>query len=410
MQRLAKSCHTVAATLLLLQDVVVASWIDDPIAQHDAFSKKIETPPLFTVNLDLPPEERWNAVYSDALFKNATQDLYSYFAANIPKWTIPILESIAKDTKGHFHDYGSEMLGIAKTLNAPVGEIVLVNLVYTLERVAASDCTMMNTTGPCKKLREGPGMCTSLVAEGPDGTTWHGRNLDWNLPDNLRKYIFDVDFTSEGKHLYRGTTIAGLVGLVHGARPGGFSVSLNARDDGGNPFTNLLEFVTGKHRTPTHLLREVLETQLDFDAGVKQLASTTLVDPVYYIVGGAKGGQGAVVSRDRRPPARDVWLLNQTSKVSPWFILETNYDHWVTPPSWDDRVTPAMEHMKKLGQAGVNGKGIEGILRQWPTFNPHTDITGIMDVTHGSFRTIVWRDDVPSKSSAARASEQMLVV
>lgn len=28
--------------------------------------------------------------------------------------------------------------------------------------------------------------CTSIVAQDETGTTIHGRNLDWNLPDDLR--------------------------------------------------------------------------------------------------------------------------------------------------------------------------------------------------------------------------------
>ena len=70
------------------------------------------------------------------------------------------------------------------------------------------------------------------------------------------------------------------------------------------------------------------------------------MDEAYYIVGGAGKGEGAVVTRDRIGAA-DVWRLPPQG----WFILQTNYDHWETPPASDDRRTPGEKHMAALGQA-----------------------------------------------------------
>ena len=34
--------------------------------------------------------------------------------------------------------------------------------------------------------------CTSIVAQDANGNVYHGRNLDWNLPDNIRNLTVQV--------------------------------------------------------------------------------------------------------------------------------------------------------------------------------------------------------------------------
>merc|ERR1712151_689024 len=120
-----------------------------------------------------------------------------------------------------------------------------------------------------------------------------------------------------------------------------------------------------------------------------------MVEPVYYIVGGAGARHGAVASRDRSPPARDIWLLNDTAaNHSSWFMLQTNYDHWELPPKWDDRRTPGIAHVQALGQAGVKESGISQVLAQWPTMNNHTDVSCVMASALGNYKSSVWLDSV----------------
>jgi len=388
--------------LSLLPLAAARSWIDNTELRQQALARKPLTVKRFELDLDLPPEHRWTHIYSDPLFTNASQDVKDYFASNIPGWTLPLLEKIAADLRGHFHEYGDEMKGIAEALHMPIGTVVLVNLVYTLEGIASNGCKSRNSTGPCPDQPKRPGLCTSLVAKASDGSMWHGRNMDWNLPANLRKYVFDVDFIRHGRRVFRTTTVAGLVGALHGFRPDGFSVSINARDHGGKVLPNLLKFlIKTKACTSTHLLRAALETAGSFDNALHMLSDTSLVEPVYYIIGGPLAGQGAVVARDRKGP-HDVWLMNKTSVPSPWFLLQTNYDRWLSPPSWDDRRTPGIKHMFSLGQSSVDESGLLSVLRQWPTFNDHTDITAVMRVSsspaHRStdYLSLVWMDDVVS--------------
>ena len=123
----------------------------------------------------------------------------------------------------------------------------MVNLVYQLERLGLS-CDSWNTTGPTmtcersevegsdgqefadlilpwKNIRgpdslSGPGACTSFVASNTAGKVFHGRNLDWNLGDNLKQFIINVQFMRGGAPLYKATTVVGFVGILHAIKPG----------------------------------------------------------------------------------------------------------------------------------------------------------------------------------------------
>ncbi len=54
---------------------------------------------------------------------------------------------------------------------------------------------------------------------------------------------------------------------------------------------------------------------------VENLATTSLMAPVYIIVGGVSSAQGAVITRDRIA-AVDVWLLDPPTA---WYRFKTNY-------------------------------------------------------------------------------------
>ena len=146
-----------------------------------------------------------------------------------------------------------------------------------------------------------------------------------------------------------------------------------------------------KRRTPSQHARLAFETVSTFEDAVDFYATGALIDPVYYILGGAKSGEGAVVTRDRKEAA-DIWRLN-ASEPDGWFRLETNYDHWLAVPSYDDRRDPGNAHMKALGRDNVSTTTMWSILEQWPTFNLHTDFSAVMSATDGTFQTTVWVDD-----------------
>lgn len=406
-------------------------WIEDAKLQQVASRKKPVTPRRFTLNLDLPPKERWVQIAKDPYFVNFGKDLDSYIGQYLPKWTISILKSIAGDLQSHFQNYGDEMQGLAEGLNVPVSDIVVVQLVYMLSGVAGNSCELLNTTAPCPPKENEPGLCTSVVAESDKAKVWHGHNLDWNLQESLLKYVIDVDFQSKGKTLYTGALVTGMVGLLHGVRWGGqgegFSISLNARDGGGNTFSNALKLLFGgKALPPTHLIRHTLETGTTggFASAVNLLSSPDILAPSYFTLGGAGHTEGALVVRDRSGDLKNgyVWFLNETKSgkqnVNPqpeWFKLQTNYDRDVTPPVWDDRRTPGVKNLKALGQAAVNSDTMMVLLQTWPTFNQHTDLTVVMSAGtldaqgSGGYHSFVWHAENATTISSSTTSSTVYV-
>lgn len=60
----------------------------------------------------------------------------------------------------------------------------------------------------------------------------------------------------------------------------------------------------------TFLHRSVIATDdLGFDSAIRQLSQATVIADMYYIVGGIKAGQGAVITKNRLSVA-DVWRLD----------------------------------------------------------------------------------------------------
>lgn len=260
-----------------------------------------------------------------------------------------------------------------------------------VERIG-NNCSASNTTGPCPPKSDGPGLCTSIVAEDSDGQIVHGRNLDWSIPNALRSMMVDVEYTRGGKVAFVASQPVGFAGVLHGTVPNGFSYSMDARDKGGDIILNGLEAALIKGaRTPTQHARMALESATTFEAGVAALSDGAIVNPAYFIVGGVQKGEGAVVTRGR-DRAVDVWRLSSQTGAEKYFLLQTNYDHWESPPTFDDRRDPGIQHMEAVGQANVNGKSLFGVLTQWPNFNHHTDFTAIISAGAGTeaYQTVIW--------------------
>lgn len=57
---------------------------------------------------------------------------------------------------------------------------------------------------------------------------------------------------------------------------------------------------------------QTLEEAEDFQDAVMRLAKIPIISGVYYIVGGVRAGEGAVITRDRAGPA-DIWPLEPLS-------------------------------------------------------------------------------------------------
>ncbi|XP_009584070.1 PREDICTED: N-acylethanolamine-hydrolyzing acid amidase-like, partial [Fulmarus glacialis] len=102
--------------------------------------------------------------------------------------------------------FAGEILGLCKALGISLGDGVLLNFAY-----------------------ESTAFCTSIVAQDDKGNIYHGRNLDYDFVDILKKITIDVQFIKSGQIAYQGTTFLGYVGLWTGQSPHKFTISGDER-------------------------------------------------------------------------------------------------------------------------------------------------------------------------------------
>lgn len=310
--------------------------------------------PSYNINLDLPPEERWVNVTSK--YAKYSPLIVDAIRQEIPTYLVPLAELLALYMEKHFPEpFPAEMRGVSKGLNLTLTDTLLLNIMYDLTA-----------------------FCTSVVAQDNQGSIFHGRNLDYRFTGILRNITFISNFQSKGKLMYTGVTFAGQVGLLTAQRPNTFTISLDERDQG-FVWQNILLALLNKKAIPvTFLVRNVVSTPgTDFDHALEVLSQMPLIADCYLILGGVNAGQGAVITRDREDTA-NIWLLSNDTRKNPWFLVETNYDHWTTPPPSDDRRHPAIKALTKITQEKIDAETLFSVMSEHPVLNNKTVYTSIM--------------------------------
>lgn len=371
----------------------MALMVSAVIGQEPPFNETCETnkypPPPETIvktyqlNLDLPPGERWKelAVQFKEPIKNLVEYIKSFvleFSPELQKVVDLIDNDMGSIAYTLPEPYNQEVIGIANVTGINLGEIVLYNIFYEVFT-----------------------LCTSIVAEDANGNMLHGRNLDfglflgwdlkndtWKLSELLRPLIINIDNMRGGQVQYKTVTFVGFVGLITGVRPNGVSLSLNERFALEGGYIGLIEWVLNIDRSQkwaTFLARDIMESNMTFEEALVALSSPKLLAPLYYIVGGPESGQGAVITRNRRS-TEDLWRIG---KNDPWFIAETNYDHWKAPLFIDDRITPTNNCMKKFGKEAFSMGALYNVLSSKPVLNKLTVYSALIDVKSGRLESYI---------------------
>jgi hypothetical protein len=79
---------------------------------------------------------------------------------------------------------------------------------------------------------------------------------------------------------------------------------------------------------------------------------------------GIKKNEGLVITRNRQF-VRNLWPLPDTTGPA-WYLLQTNYDHWLPDPVHDARRTYGDRFMDGLGQeSGASLDGVYTVLSTW---------------------------------------------
>ncbi|XP_076819003.1 N-acylethanolamine-hydrolyzing acid amidase-like [Clavelina lepadiformis] len=354
----------------LANDELLSMTKDEITPGKEAVSAK-----TYIVNLDLPPMERWNNVFQHFNPEDFTVAIRTLIQEFLPSnLVLYILEVVASELDRYIpQPFADELRGISKNFRIGLGDLVLGNLVYDLSAFTHSIF---------------PKACTSIVALDKMGRIIHGRNLDYLIGKKLKPLTMQVDYQKNGKTLFMATTYLGYIGVITGTKNGAFSVSGDQRNTG-NIFENFLSALNGSW--PTFMLqRMVLEDAKDYQEAVALLSRTPTIAPVYFIVGGAKPGEGAIIVRDQ------AHLRNITLMDNRWYILETNYDPWNAPPKFDDRRDAGIAAMNKVGRENMDPEELYKVLSVPPVFNTHTTYTTIMSAADPNvYRTMI-RYDAPS--------------
>ena len=136
------------------------------------------------------------------------------------------------------------------------------------------------------------------------------------------------------------------MGVYTGKKPGVFSISYNVRYsesfvDKEKIKQNLWRTLDPNYIPTQSLIEQLLLNVNSFDDAVNQMQKTFLDSPCYVIIGGLKGNEGVVITRDFDLTVQSHWLSD-----SEWFIVQTNKDVFIDP---DIRYLNAVRLMNELG-------------------------------------------------------------
>lgn len=336
------------------------------------------TAPKYVIDLDLPPEDRWAQVAKD--YSSYYPLLLAALEKYLPKDLVNALTGTMSRLDELFpYPYGDELKGFVKHGggNVTLGEMVLGNVIY--------DLTAFRKFFEPRKS----GACTSIVASDPQGTVYHGRNLDYHLFESfLNRMTVVVQFKKgNNPNVFTGTTFAGFIGFFTGCKEKAVSVSMNERDTG-EWWQNAVDAIKeGGNGLVSLLIRDVLQADdMDFNKAVAALSNTPLITPSYIIVGGTYPEEGVVITRSRRAAIDTMFMYPEMGK---WYVLETNYDHWKNPPKSDDRRDPGIKAMNAMGRSNINATTLFKVLSTEPVLNSGTTYTTVMSPMTGVYNTVI---------------------
>ncbi|KAF2788078.1 hypothetical protein K505DRAFT_329211 [Melanomma pulvis-pyrius CBS 109.77] len=183
-------------------------------------------PGLYTIDLSLPPAQRYVKVAQD--FKHIIEDLVNIFDELLDSVGLPkkMFHLIARCIlrKLYSKEQTEELKGIGKATGVPMYLLVAYNVLLDLFMGCTSGGVMV------KEGRE------------REGRMMHFRTLDWGMPA-LRKAVVLLEFRNgaDGEVIARSINYVGFVGTLTGVRKG-LSVSLNFRpyhNDDGSKWANV---------------------------------------------------------------------------------------------------------------------------------------------------------------------------
>ena len=261
---------------------------------------KPDEPPCFTIDLSLPPEQRYLEVCSafqsemlnlTSLFDEVVEDMLRFIPT---KWLHFICKLFLR--RVYDKEENAELRGISKATGVQMYLLVCFNVLLDLFMGCSS----------------GGAVVSSGTVETKQSKMVHFRTLDWGMP-SLRRVIVQLDFVAEkgGPVIASSITYAGYVGVLTGVRKD-FSVSLNFRPnrvDNGKFWSDVkygwhhLMVLLGRRQSISSLLRHFLLPQVERKRMMSWLPftnkgeeKTSDYESIIKIVGGETGKSRPIVT------------------------------------------------------------------------------------------------------------------
>jgi len=271
------------------------------------------------VNLDLPPEQRFQPVLT--VFNASLHKVYNDLIGKNKPFE-QLLFSLVKKRGNETPEFQAEIDSAAKFINVPVDGLHGLQFLYELSTVMEP---IENVTIPFRAA------CTGILAvDSTTGTVSHARNLDFGPKPDMQSIIYIAKFTRGGKEVYRAQTMAGYSLPVTGMKsgPNGFSIEVNTRFPekfGGNTvmFHNLLD---EKRDLNGWTIRKVFENAPDYETAVKMLSTTPYTAEQYNIIGGVR--KGTILAREPDNTVFQLTLGKPNPEMRDDYIIITNFDFW----------------------------------------------------------------------------------
>ncbi len=157
--------------------------------------------PLFEIDLDRPPFDRWREIagHYRAQIPEIHQIIVEEIRKALPPSALGVVELIAEELR-HFlkPEIAEEIQGFAHYSGANLGDVVFLNFMYDFSTFKSA--------------------CTTILAQDRGDQIILARNLDYGFAPMLRHITFMADFKKGGQTVFTAMTVPGLVGVMQGMR------------------------------------------------------------------------------------------------------------------------------------------------------------------------------------------------
>ncbi|KAJ7065297.1 beta subunit of N-acylethanolamine-hydrolyzing acid amidase-domain-containing protein [Mycena amicta] len=307
--------------------------------QESASTRRLSSPcepPVYRVDLSLPPEQRYNAICAD--FQSQLEDIVPIYHGLLHVTRSPrVLDFLARSLLRRVHstEETREIRGISRATGVPIHLVVAFN-------------TFLDLFSGCSS----GGAVVSDAGDGRTNGVVHFRGLDWEM-EPLRRLIICVDYVRGGEVVARAVTYAGYIGVLTGVRYG-LSISLNYRVRIGSTSSatshrlHQIALLLGLRRSISSVLRRLLLSPSP-SPSLASLAETLPPIPSTpcYLTFCAPD-RILILEKD---------LVTATPRTSSTFLAVTNHDERIevlSPEAWREMIA-------KEGPPGMHGN--DAILR-----------------------------------------------